>query len=251
MAEPIPAPAQVAVILVAGVGQRLRPLTDDRPKALVEVGGQTILGRATRALATHGVAEIVLATGYREDAVERAMADCPVPVRLCPNLAYDTTQNSVSLLACRRAVAGRGFYKLDGDLVFDAEVLARLDRAGADLAVAVDSSVALGSEEMKVAVRSGSTTITAFGKNLVPRACHGESIGVERVASGAAERVFAALAAAVAAGETQLYYEDVYARLLARSLRAEAVEVGDLRWIEIDTAEDLSRARRLFAEPSG
>ncbi|RYE80403.1 MAG: hypothetical protein EOO74_02190 [Myxococcales bacterium] len=63
---------EVGVILVAGVGSRLRPLTDDRPKALVEVGDETMLGRAVRLLLEHGVRELVLATGYREDAVRAA-----------------------------------------------------------------------------------------------------------------------------------------------------------------------------------
>ena len=60
---------KTAVLLVAGIGSRLRPLTDDRPKALVDIGGETILGRAVRLLGEHGVERLVLATGYREDAV--------------------------------------------------------------------------------------------------------------------------------------------------------------------------------------
>jgi NDP-sugar pyrophosphorylase family protein len=62
-----------AVILVAGVGSRLRPITDDRPKALVDLDGETILGRAIRLLAEYGVRKVVLATGYREDAVRAAL----------------------------------------------------------------------------------------------------------------------------------------------------------------------------------
>ena len=65
---------RTAVLLVAGIGSRLRPLTDDRPKALMDIGGETILGRALRILGQHGVERIVLATGYREDAVRAALA---------------------------------------------------------------------------------------------------------------------------------------------------------------------------------
>ena len=105
----------VAVILVAGVGQRLRPLTEDRPKALVEIGrGETILGRAVRLLVAAGVRELVLATGYREDAVRSAMASAPVRTTFVHNEAFDRTQNAVSLHLCAAAVAGRSFFKLDG-----------------------------------------------------------------------------------------------------------------------------------------
>ena len=69
----------VAILLVAGVGSRLRPLTDDRPKALVEVApGETILGRAVRLLVASGVTEIIAVTGYRDDAVRAAVGGAPV-----------------------------------------------------------------------------------------------------------------------------------------------------------------------------
>jgi len=241
MAETTP----VGVILVAGVGSRLRPLTDDRPKALVDVGGETMLGRAVRLLLAHGVGELVLATGYREDAVRAAMAGCPVPVHYCRNDAFDRTQNSVSLWLCRHAVAGRPFFKLDGDLLFRGEALARLDAAPAGVAAAVDFRPGLGAEEMKVIARDG--RVEAFGKHLDPARSSGESIGIERVSGVAVSRLFHSLGAAVEAGETSLYYEDVYDRLPAQGVDLWAVDVSDLGWCEVDTPEDLEGARQQIA----
>lgn len=237
--------AELAVILVAGIGQRLHPLTLDKPKALVPVGPETMLGRAVRLLIAHGVREIVLATGFREDAVKQAMAGCAVPVRYAHNPQYQTTQNSISLLHCREAVAGRSFYKLDGDVLFHPEVLARLDASAASLAVAVDSRGNLGAEEMKVRVDPDSRRITAFGKGLEPETCFGESIGIERIAKGLSERLFEQLTVARDRGETGLYYEDVYSRMIDAGLGAEAVAVGDLGWTEVDTPEDLQAAAAL------
>src|SRR3954452_18975619 len=95
-----------AVVLVAGIGSRLRPITDDRPKALVDLGGETILGRAVRLLTEYGVRKVVLATGYREDAVQAAMTvqGAPLTVEYCKNPEFDRTQNSVSLALCRGRV---------------------------------------------------------------------------------------------------------------------------------------------------
>src|SRR3954469_14972845 len=112
-----------AVILVAGIGSRLRPITDDRPKALVDLGGETILGRTVRLLASYGVRKVVLATGYREDAVRAAMEGAPVVASYCWNSAFDRTQNSVSLSLCRDALGPDAFFKLDGDVVFQRQVL--------------------------------------------------------------------------------------------------------------------------------
>ncbi len=237
----------MAVILVAGIGERLRPLTLHRPKALVEVGGESMLARAVRMLVDHGVGEIVLATGFEEDAVRDAMREAPVPVHYCPNPDYRSTQNAVSLLRCEPAVAGRSFYKLDGDLLFRAEVLVRLDAGEAPLTVAVDRGAALGDEEMKVRLGSGGTSIEAFGKGLDPAACHGESIGIERVSGVVVSSLFHGLGQAEGSGETHLYYEDVYGRLIEGGMRAEAVDVGDLPWTEVDTAEDLGRAEEMVA----
>ncbi len=245
MNHPHPVPADVAVILVAGVGERLRPLTEDRPKALVPVGDETLLGRTIRLLVDHGVGELILATGYREDAVRAATQGLPVPVHYCPNPAYATTQNGMSLLECEQAVAGRSFYKLDGDLLFRPEVLDRLDQCPAPLAVAVDKAARLGQEEMKVRLDGAGPRIASFGKHLEPSSCAGESIGLERVSGVAVLRLFHGLRAAQQAGETHLYYEDVYARLIDKGQEAEAVDVSDLPWAEVDTREDLAHARAM------
>jgi choline kinase len=236
-----------AVILVAGIGSRLRPITDDRPKALVDLGGETILGRTVRLLASYGVRKVVLATGYREDAVRAAMQGAPVVVEYCKNPEFDRTQNSVSLALCRDALGPEAFFKLDGDVVFQRQVLERLDASAAELAVAVDAGRMLDAEAMKVSLLApGTSQISAFGKGIALLQSAGESIGIERISGSFSATLFAALDAAIAGGETGLYYEDVYSRLIAqKTLSAEAVAVSDLPWTEVDDFADLERARQL------
>src|SRR6185369_4113763 len=117
-----------AVILVAGIGSRLRPITDDRPKALVDLGGETILARTVRLLANYGVRKIVLATGYREDAVRGAMQGVPpvIEVEYCRSPEFDRTQTSVSLALWRNALGTHAGCKRDGDVVFQRQVRGRL-----------------------------------------------------------------------------------------------------------------------------
>jgi choline kinase len=231
-----------AVILCAGGGTRLRPLTDDRPKALVDVGGETILGRAVRLLVAAGVRHLVIATGYRERAVREALARCAAEVTFCHNADYERTQNSVSLHRCAESLRGRGFFKLDGDLLFEAAVLGRLEASPGALAVAVDKSVLLGEEEMKVETEGD--RVLRFGKKLDPARCSGESIGIERVDGASSRLLFDALAKAERDGRTDLYYEDVYGELVTGGLDARFVDVSDLPWFEIDTPDDLALARK-------
>lgn len=237
---------EAAVILVAGVGSRLRPITDTRPKALAPVGEETILGRAVRLLLDFGISRLILATGYREDAVRASLANLASEVVFCPNPRYDSTQNSVSLLLCREAVAGRSFFKLDGDVVFDPELLERIAAPRCELSAGVDSSRKLDAEAMKVVIEEGA--IRRFGKGIPLAQSHGESIGIERLHASATETVFTTLQEHVDAGITNLYYEDVYSQLIQEGrLTAEAAEVSGLRWTEVDTFEDLETAQKLFA----
>ncbi len=225
----------------------MRPLTDDRPKALVDIGGETILARALRLLAQHGVKRAVLATGYRDDAIKIALQDCPLHVTYCHNSEFERTQNSVSLALCRDTLESESFFKLDGDVVFEPEVLERLERAAAPLSVAVDAARKLDAEAMKVRVDLG--RILAFGKGLTLAESSGETIGIERVDGSIARTLFEALAAAAREGRTGLYYEDVYSELVQSGrLEAAAVDVSDLRWTEVDDFDDLERARALTAE---
>jgi len=236
-----------AVVLAAGVGSRLRPLTDDRPKALVTVNGRTLLESALDALLGRGVTRLVVASGYRQDALEKALRTSPFDVVFVENPDYETTQNSVSLALCREAVGAGDFYRLDGDVLFDAEVLARLDEIDAPLVAAVDGSRTLDAEAMKVRLVPGERRIAEFGKGIGLADSSGESIGIERISARAAPELFDALDEARRGGETSLYYEDVYTRLIARGLDARAADVSDLRWCEIDCEEDLRHAAALFS----
>jgi len=231
----------------------MRPHTDDRPKALLEVGGEPLLMRLARQLARVGVSELVIATGHREEAVSAILHALPIPAVVRRNDAYATTQNIVSFHACADRLRSSGeTWKLDGDLIAEDAFFERLARAPMhddELLCAVDRRHDVGPEEMKVELAG--TRIVAFGKAIDPKRAGGESAGVERIGSRALSSIVDAMGAAVTAGETNLYYEDIYDRLIhQRALRAIAVDVSDLRWTEIDTPDDLARAAAIAKDPA-
>jgi choline kinase len=234
-----------AVILVAGTGSRLRPLTDNVPKALVSLGEETILARLLRQLEACGILHVVLATGFCEAALRAAVPRSHLSFDFCLNADYATTQNAVSLARCADALAGESFVKLDGDLVLDERILQRIIDDGSPLSVGIDRTRTLDSEAMKVQL-SDCNEVLDFGKSLPISRAHAESIGIESLDAQSAKLVFDRIQEHEREGKVDCYYEDIYAELLRESrMLAHGVDVSPLMWTEVDDFEDLRRARSL------
>lgn len=107
------------IILAAGQGTRLRPLTDDRPKCLVELGGRPLLEWQIASARQVGISDIVVIGGYKIDHLKK------YDVRLIENPEYATT-NMVRTLLCAQELFADGFIMAYGDIVYSASVLERL-----------------------------------------------------------------------------------------------------------------------------
>ena len=236
---------RTAVLLVAGTGSRLLPLTSKIPKALIQVGNESILKRLIRQLTDCGIERFVLATGYCEGALRAALAELDVPIEYCRNSDFVGTQNAVSLGCCARVVRNEPFIKLDGDLVLDAEILDRLLGDSSPMIVAVDRSRVLDGEAMK-AVIGADGLVHDFGKSIPIELAQAETLGIEILDAKSGQEVFSRIKTLVSGGVTDRYYEDVYAELIRESkLAAKAIDVSGLNWTEVDTVEDLERAQLL------
>ena len=130
---PATAAKTTAVILTAGMGfeRELMPLIAERPKAMWEVRGKSILARQVELLRARGINEIAVVRGYKKEAVNLPQ------VRYFDNDRYRETHNLFSLFCAEAALEGRVLV-LYGDILFDAAILDRLLRTEADIAVVVD-----------------------------------------------------------------------------------------------------------------
>jgi choline kinase len=241
-----------ALILTAGCSVRLRPLTDRSPKCLLTVGGAPILRRSVDNLRQMGLDELVVVTGYLGDMVRRSLTGWypDLPIRFIDNPVYATTNNAYSLLAARPALDGHEFFLLDGDIVYDVEVVQLLAGHGPDC-LALRTSGSIGLEEVKVAA-GPDRRITGIGKEVPVFGAAGESVGIEYFAPATSSALFAVLHDRVAVkGGVNEYYEAAFQEMIDRGVALTAVDIGAHYAIEIDTREDLAAANEaLLARPS-
>ena len=112
-----PMPPHTAVILAAGLGSRIRPLTDDVPKTLLTIGDETILARMLTGAQDAGIGDVVLVLGYLYQKVERFVRESfpDLRVQVVVNERYEETNTGYSLLLAADHLEGSAFVKFDGD----------------------------------------------------------------------------------------------------------------------------------------
>jgi choline kinase len=238
-----------AVILSAGFGSRIRPLTDNNPKTLLSVGGITILERMLTSIQSCGIDEIVVVVGYQHERIETFVCNKfpELNVRFVVNNRYGETNTGYSLMLAEEFMAGSSFVKFDGDVVFDEKVLRRLLASAEENCLCIDRNIQLESEEVKIVLDSD-IRIIRVGKDIAPSDAIGESIGIEKISGYIGTLLFAELRAMMRSEENlQEYYEGAYERLIKRGVAFHAVDITGLKWTEIDTRQDFETAERIFA----
>lgn len=237
-----------AVILAAGTGSRLRPLTDTSPKCLLTIGKETILDCLLRHLAQGGVLSAVIVVGYLAEKIGAHLEAHPPPldVKLVENPAYATTNNAASLFVTQNALREEGFLLCDGDVLLRGEPIRRLREEPEACALLVDSTVSLGAEEMKV-ITSPSGRVLLLSKELDPARCQGESIGVQKVGGPAVGLLWEELGRMMREGRENAYYEEAFQHLIDKGVAFQSVPVDGESWMEIDDLADLENARARFA----
>jgi choline kinase len=226
-----------AVVLAAGRGRRLRPLTDDTPKTLLDVGEQPILGHIFEALDEAGYRTVTMVLGHEADQIRGYCEESAYDFEFeyVHNEVFADTNNLYSLWLARERLLD-GFTLVNSDTVFPPAFLDDLSSAdGSQLLV--DRQKRLDDEEMCVRIRED--RLQTIGKELDDPS--GEYIGVCKFTADCAERLVAYLDEYVENDRVDEWYESVF------DLLFDEREVGYVEargaWIEIDDFDDLEAAR--------
>jgi choline kinase len=238
----------IGLVLAAGAGRRLRPYTDQLPKALLPVDGETaILDICVRNLAAVGITDVTVVVGYRAEAVRERQAALEaaygVRLDLVDNDRAEEWNNAYSLWLARERFAD-GALLVNGDTVHPVSVeKTLLGGRGPGVLLAVDAVKRLADEEMKVTVRPDGQ-VTRITKQMDPATAFGEYIGASMIEPAAAGPLADALAATWQR-DPGLYYEDGFQELADRGGEVRVATIGDVEWVEVDNLADLARAREI------
>lgn len=237
-------PVDKAVILSAGKGSRLLPLTADRPKCLIDLNGKSLLEWQLDALAASGVRDVTVVTGFRDDLVD-AVAAGREGVRTLFNPFYHVADNLGSVWIAR-AEFDRDTLLLNGDTLVSTALLAKVQTSeGGAITVTVDEKDDYDADDMKV-LRDGSRLLR-IGKALEPGEYDAESIGLLAFRGEGGRRFIDEVERMMRTSEGTLRWYLRAIDHLAAHHPVETVSIRGEAWQEVDFPEDVERARALTA----
>lgn len=238
-----------AILLSAGQGRRLLPLTEEVPKCLVPIQGEiSALEYQLRQLAECGVTQASVMIGFGADRVEQALNAMSIPnlaIEILYNPFYGVSDNLVTCWMARPAMT-EDFILLNGDTLFVTPVLEGLLTAPlAPLTMAINHKSEFDDDDMKVTLESDGQ-LRAVGKTLDLSTVDAESIGLMLFRGHGADSFRQALDAAVRSPEALKAWYLSVVNALTDSLRIQTFAIGDHWWGEVDSHEDLASVRAVL-----
>ncbi len=235
-----------AVILSAGQGKRLLPLTADQPKCNISIHGQSILEWQIQRLLQCGIQSICVVIGFRADKVETLLKSCfeSHAVSTLFNPFFSLADNLISCWVARTAMR-EDFVLLNGDTLFETAVLEKLLQAPpAHITLVTDEKSHYDADDMKV-ITNG-TQLARIGKTLPLEHVNGESIGMIRFQDQGAQLFSSALEERVRQPEALKQWYLSLVDELAQQGHVSTVSIKGCTWAEIDNPADLHHAEILL-----
>ena len=251
----------IGVILVAGMGTRLMPLTKDIPKALLEINNTTLLERMIKNCINVDINKFIVIVGYNKNKVIEL---CPkiaekydIDIKTIVNEKYDVTNTCVSTYLASKFIEENeqeDFILVNGDNVVDSEIISKLAEAK-NTGMIIDNFKELNEESFKLIIANESLNddktiangkIEDIGKELDIPSSSGEFIGVSKIVKDDIAE-FNRILEELIEKDPQNYYDFAF-KDLSHIKTIDFVLTNGLKWTEIDDHTDWKNAQILVDE---
>lgn len=233
-----------ALILAAGLGTRLAPITNDRPKSLVPVNGQSILFKQIDNLHRSGIYNITIVSGYKADMLEKTVHEKHPEIQIIESVNYAETNNMYSAYIARDIMYNHEFLMMNADVFYDPSVIAALMKYKGKDAIVTDIGTYL-EESMKVVEKDG--RLVRISKTVAPEDALGASIDIYKFSAEGSRAFFDKCAEYIEDKKELKLWSEVALNDILAEVEFNACPLNG-RWVEIDSHDDLAAAEKLFAE---
>ena len=232
-----------AVILAAGLGSRLRPITNEVPKCMVPVNGIRIIDKQIDNLLSNGVNEIYVVDGYKAEVLAGHLKANYPQVQIVSNPRYAETNNMYSLFLTAPFVKGEEFLLMNADVYYDSNIVKGMLQ-GMDSRIACDRSQYL-EESMKITVDGDK--INHISKKISEAEHYAVSIDVYRISADDSKILFKEVEDTIIGRKdenswTELALDNIFDKTTFKPYIIEG------RWFEIDNHDDLQKAEVIFKD---
>lgn len=233
-----------AILISAGKGERLYPLTKNTPKSLLEVGkGLTILETQLHSLSENNIKDIVIITGFKAEQIEAKIRDYQNDLNITTvfNPFYDISNNLLSVWMARHHMTDE-FISINGDDVFSAEVIENLLKCDNDITMVIDEKEDYDDDDMKVVHKDGE--ILEVSKKIEKDRANGESVGIIKFAKKGPKIYTEMLDQMVRDPQNRnVFYLKAIQEIINKGYKINYSMCKESDWAEIDFHPDLKMIR--------
>jgi len=234
-----------AIILAAGRAKRLRPITNNLPKCLLKFNGSAIIDYQVSALRKNKIKEIIVVVGFqKQKIIQHLKKNYPdVSFKFVENKKYKETNPAYSLWLARKYLTNSTIY-LNADVLCNPEIIKKIIKDKKPSVTAIQR-VPWDEEEVNVIINKDSQIIE-MGKHIAKNLSYGEFIGVTKMGKKFIKNLIKVLDSFIGKKEYKKFAADAINLTIQRGEKMYALDVTNLQAIEIDTIEDLKRAKKLW-----
>jgi len=238
-----------AILISAGKGTRLLPLTEELPKCLMPLNDDTtVIEQQLKVLHLTDINDVKIILGYQVEKVEAKINTLPfinkMNVEVIYNPFFDISNNLVSLWMARHFMDDE-IITINGDDIFHSDLINTLVADKNDISLSISIKDSYDMDDMKIIHHNN--ILEQVGKDIDFEKATGESIGIIKYSKKGATILRNKLDEMVRNKEThQLFYLKAIQRIVDDGVKIKTVEIPSEKWAEIDFHYDLEFIQRNF-----